>query len=156
MKIVNGDLFNAKESILMHQVNCLGVMGSGVAKTVKEYYPKCEQGYRQFIDEFEDVLGSCYVYNDKEDGKTILNVFGQDKCGNFGVFTDYKALKNGIIEGMNTLHEIGYPMPYNIAIPYLMSCDRGGGDWNEVQDMLEELERTYPVAFTAYDISYSH
>ena len=31
IKVVNGSLLDATEDILCHQVNCQGVMGSGVA-----------------------------------------------------------------------------------------------------------------------------
>ena len=30
-----GDLLNAKENIIAHQVNCKGVMGAGIAKLIK-------------------------------------------------------------------------------------------------------------------------
>lgn len=36
VKIVNGDLLHATEDIIGQQVNCQGVMGSGVAKLMKE------------------------------------------------------------------------------------------------------------------------
>lgn len=36
IKIIQGDLLEAKENIIAHQVNCKGVMGSGVAKQIKQ------------------------------------------------------------------------------------------------------------------------
>lgn len=33
MKIVDGDIFNCDADAILHQVNCQGVMGSGVAKS---------------------------------------------------------------------------------------------------------------------------
>lgn len=38
VKIVNGDLLDASEDIFGHQVNCQGVMGSGVALALRRKY----------------------------------------------------------------------------------------------------------------------
>ena len=35
IKIVNGDLLKADLSIIVHQTNCLGIMGAGIAKSIK-------------------------------------------------------------------------------------------------------------------------
>ncbi|WP_396136111.1 hypothetical protein [Brevibacillus brevis] len=40
VKIVNGDLLQATEDIIGHQVNCQCVMGSGVAKFEREIVRK--------------------------------------------------------------------------------------------------------------------
>ena len=39
------DLFESGADMICHQVNCMGVMGSGVAKQVKERYPKVFEEY---------------------------------------------------------------------------------------------------------------
>ncbi|WP_411668007.1 hypothetical protein [Bacillus subtilis] len=38
IKIIQGDLLEAKENIIAHQVNCKGVMGSGIALQIKKKY----------------------------------------------------------------------------------------------------------------------
>ena len=35
IEIVNGDLLKADLPIIAHQTNCLGVMGAGIAKSIK-------------------------------------------------------------------------------------------------------------------------
>ena len=160
MRIVNGNLFNATEPVIMHQVNCQGVMGSGVAKTVRELYPDCYNGYVQFIKDHGGDLGAfgqCYVYETND--KYILNVFGQLGFG-AGLQTNYLALTYGILNGLieiapkvqtqyNKLH------PLQVALPYRMSCDRGGGDWDLVVGILQMIEQIANIKFTAYDISNS-
>lgn len=39
IKVINGDLFTSKANFIVHQVNCQGVMGSGVAAQVAENFP---------------------------------------------------------------------------------------------------------------------
>lgn len=39
IKHVKADIFTTDCDIIVHQVNCYGVMGAGIAKQVKERYP---------------------------------------------------------------------------------------------------------------------
>lgn len=39
IKHIKGDIFQSSADVILHQVNCQGVMGSGVAKQVREKYP---------------------------------------------------------------------------------------------------------------------
>ena len=41
MEIIEGNLLEAPERIIVHQTNCMGVMGSGIAKQIKAKYPAC-------------------------------------------------------------------------------------------------------------------
>ncbi len=45
IKIIDGNLFDTKAKIIAHQVNCRGVMGSGVALQIKERYPYVYEMY---------------------------------------------------------------------------------------------------------------
>ena len=38
IQIVNGDLLKAEETYLVHQVNCCGVMGKGLALQIRNKY----------------------------------------------------------------------------------------------------------------------
>ena len=35
MRIVDGDILDIEKGIIVHQVNCQGVMGAGLAKQIK-------------------------------------------------------------------------------------------------------------------------
>ena len=41
-----GNILNAEESIICHQVNVDGVMGGGLAKQVANAYPNVEKEYK--------------------------------------------------------------------------------------------------------------
>ena len=49
IKIINGNLFDSKADFLVHQTNCQGVMGSGVAAQVAERYSHVETEYRKYL-----------------------------------------------------------------------------------------------------------
>ena len=38
IKIVKSNILDATEDIICHQTNCFGIMGSGLAKQIKEKY----------------------------------------------------------------------------------------------------------------------
>ena len=70
--IIDGDIFECNDDAILHQVNCQGVMGSGVAKQVRERYPYVYKQYRQLcenaIEEGISLLG------------TIQKCFKTDSC----------------------------------------------------------------------------
>ena len=59
-------------SILLHQVNCLGVMGAGFAIQVKSKFPKCYEEYRKMSS--KEMLGKTFMYH--QDNIMICNAFG--------------------------------------------------------------------------------
>lgn len=142
MEVVNGNIFDCDADVLLHQVNCRGVMGSGVAKQVKQKYPSVFKWYKLWCDECKDVasivgyqplLGKIQVcYANDEHPYAIVNMFAQDGYGRGRCFTDYDALRK-------CLRQVNFEFKgKKIAIPYKMSCDRGGGDWNMVMGIIEE------------------
>ena len=48
---VIGDLLEGDSKIIVHQVNCMGEMNSGVAKAIRNKYPEVfEQYYGNLLD----------------------------------------------------------------------------------------------------------
>lgn len=143
LKIIDGDIFESGADIIAHQVNCQGVMGSGVAKQVREKYPLVFRRYREQCEMFgSDLLGVCYLFCENDLATPIIaNLFAQDKFGYDGkCYTDYDALRNALSmlkTKINTYPGLSGVSP-KIAIPYLMGCHRGGGDWEIVSKMIEE------------------
>lgn len=143
--IVNGDIFESGAQMIAHQVNCQGVMGSGIAKQVKEKYPEVFKQYKNACDNAEkssDLLGYILPVNINQN-QQIINLFAQDRYGYNGKkYTDYDALQRCL----NTLNLLSIHNK-SIAIPYKMSCDRGGGDWEKVSKMIAETLSERDVTF---------
>lgn len=138
IKHIKCDIFESGADIICHQVNCQGVMGSGIAKQVKEKYPKVYEAYVSECKRHssEELLGGAQVVQ-LNNTICIANLFGQDKYGYDGkVYTDYKALENALFEVAvwATVND-----KTKIAIPYKLGCARGGGDWNIVYEMITRL-----------------
>lgn len=149
IRVVDGDIFNCDADAILHQVNCQGVMGSGVAKQVREKFPTVFKYYKARCDEdkrFKEQSGSVkssllglaqvcykedYPVDDIKDKQVIINLFAQDRYGYDGnCYTDYEALRK-CLKTVNKQFS-----GKRVAIPYLMACHRGGGDWKTVYQMI--------------------
>lgn len=149
MKHICGDIFLSGATAILHQVNCQGVMGSGVAKQVKEKYPIVFEQYKSWCDDPElkpSLLGRIQTVHIDDTGKhAIVNLFAQDKFGYDGnCYTDYEALKQCLTEVNKAFAGC------TVAIPYLMACHRGGGDWSVVSKMIEETLTDCDVTLYEY------
>lgn len=134
VKIINGDLFDSKANIIAHQVNCQGVMGSGVALQVKQKYPNVYEGYKRICN--GKMLGKIQLIPINSHKQMICNIFGQDSCGYDGrQYTSIEALSQCFRE----LAYFATKNKYTIAMPYGIGCVRGGADWNKVYQMIEDI-----------------
>lgn len=142
--IIEGNLFDTKANIICHQCNCQGKMGSGVAAEVKRRYPKVYEAYYQ--DYLDGKLQLGYVnFAEAKDGQTIANMCGQDKYGYDGKqYTHYDKLQE-CLDNVVAYAKENYDTCPTIAFPYLMSCHRGGGDWNVVYKMIEDTFKDFDV-----------
>ena len=149
IKIVQSNILNAPEDILAHQVNCIGVMGSGLAKQIKIKYPEVFKEYQKYINTYEYkslVLGNCQIVK-ATDEKYIANLFGQFGYGRKEQQTNYKALE----ESLFSLKVMAKDSHKSIAIPYGIGCGLGGGDWNIVYGIIEEVFGDYDVTIYKLD-----
>ena len=76
--IINGNLFDTEANYICHQVNCLGKMGSGIAKQIRERYPKVFKSYLEYAN--PSMLGTPQ-FVECDNNKFIVNMFAQEKYG---------------------------------------------------------------------------
>ena len=130
-------LIEGEVEFLMHCCNCRNNFGSGIAKEIRERIPSAYEAdtvhYRRATS---SILGSVST-----DG-SVLNLYGQDYFGrksslmndNFSRQLSYVALVEAMLEASKYV-----PKGSTIAVPYLMGCDRAGGDWSTVLNLMEEI-----------------
>ncbi|MED0951366.1 macro domain-containing protein [Bacillus mobilis] len=142
IKVVKGDLLQATEDIICHQVNCHGKMGKGLAEGIKHAFPEAFERYRALClqeNKGRHLLGTCQIIKSKD--KYIANIFGQHNYGKKGVFTEMDALQ----QAFYSLKMRAQKHNLSVAIPFKFGCGLAGGDWNEVFKLIEETFRDYPV-----------
>ena len=85
IKTVHGDVLAESNCVIAHCVNCLGVMGGGIARQIRAEYPEAYDVYRETLDNDLLVLGSVsYAYipaSESMGHKIIANAAGQEKTG---------------------------------------------------------------------------
>lgn len=133
VKIVSGNLLDATEDVICHQVNCQGVMGSGVAKAVKEKWPEVYEAYTLYCNDYVWNMTSPLGTTQYVDigNHTIANMFAQNLYGYDGDrYTSYDAFYR-CLEDIDNL-----PSWYSIAFPYKIASDRGGASWDVIYAMI--------------------
>ena len=126
MKVIKGNLLNQKEGIILHQVNCRGVMGAGIAKQIRSLYP---QHYIDYLNSPQQ-LGNIVITR-VSPTLTIVGLFAQDGYGRYKQYTDYNALAQ-------CLNKVAQLNVQPIYAPYKIGCGLGGGDWNIVKSLFEK------------------
>lgn len=137
IKIVTGDLMDANEDIIVHQVNCKGVMGSGVAKQIRATFPevfKEYQGHAHSHDS-DELLGTAQFVHSSSKNKIIANVFGQDSFG----ASRRRTFESALIWGLIKVKEFAEDNNMSIAMPYSIGCALGGGDWQTVYEGIQAV-----------------
>jgi len=161
--IMHGDLLETPFQFIAHQVNCMGVMGAGLAKQIAQRYPFIYAAYRDYCADWdfsEELLGKAFGVgcNDGHTGHIIYNLFGQYKYGRDKKYTNEAALEEAL---WRMIDDIRFEWSQQgdsgigqicIAIPYKIGCGLGGGNWEEVKAIFENIEKSHNVLFVAYDI----
>ena len=135
INVIDADIFTCKEDIIVHQTNCQGVMGHGIAKQVKKKYPEVFNGYYHYCKTTiaPELLGTALIC-ECNDGKYIANIFGQLNYGE-GLQTDYDMLEKGLKEVKQFADEHNL----TVAIPYKIGCGLANGDWSIVEQIIDKI-----------------
>lgn len=138
--------------ILCHQVNCMGRMGSGIAKAIKEKWPVVYKEYMEYcsprlIDpNFQKTMLGHMQMVSVGPGLVVCNMFGQFGFGQARIqYTNYDAVALAFEDLANVIADAADPNAYKIYVPYKMGCGLGGGDWTEYQAIIEKFIPTAKV-----------
>ena len=143
----DGDLTLSPCNVIAHQANCQKTMGSGIADTIRKKMPEAYQADLDFPYSSKERLGMCSYGKSTEHKKFIFNLYGQEFYGRLPkLYTNYSALRTAVEMMMQEIEKIEKKFPKFkavIGVPYKMGCDRAGGDWEIVEDILKETSDKY-------------
>ena len=133
-----GNVLDSDADVILHQVNCKGKMGAGLALQIKNRYPFVYKQYRSFCSKVEDsssLLGQVLIVPVSNE-QCIANLFAQDGYAHYGFttccLTDYDKLRQ-CLKTINKEYK-----GKRVALPYLLGCGLAGGDWSIVKEIIEE------------------
>ncbi len=155
LKFLHGDLFKDDAEALVNTVNCVGVMGKGVALKFKQLWPENYRKYKEVCERNELYPGKLLVV---EEGDMIN---GRKLLVNFPTKEHWKAKSKleYVEKGLDALvKEIQGSNIKSIAMPPL-GCGNGGLEWKEVRKIivqklsgLNDVDiRIYAPAYIAID-----
>lgn len=148
MKIqyVKGDLFATEVHYILHGCNSKGVMGSGVAKTVRARYPEayeqyavwCSRGFR---------LGTSLLVSCSD--KIIINAVTQQNYGKVAEQTGPNPIRYVSYDAVADIFaQLDQLIPnVTIAMP-MIGAALGGGSWDVISAIIEaECKTIQPVVY---------
>jgi O-acetyl-ADP-ribose deacetylase (regulator of RNase III)/uncharacterized protein YwgA len=132
-----GDLFESRAQTLVNTVNCVGVMGKGVAEQFKKRFPSMFADYKERTDRRAVRLGEPYLYEDPS-GARIINFPTKDHWRSTSRLAD---IERGLDYLAAHLAEWGVT---SLALPPL-GCGNGGLEWSEVGPLIYRKLKDVPI-----------
>lgn len=140
--VKTGDLLTSSSQTLVNTVNCVGVMGKGIALQFKNSYPEMFADYRLRCNRGEVSLGEPYIFKQLL-GPNIINFPTKDHWRSLARLED-------IIQGMRHLYrhyeEWGVT---SIAMPPL-GCGNGQLEWKAVGPVLYRMLEHFAIPVELY------
>jgi O-acetyl-ADP-ribose deacetylase (regulator of RNase III) len=127
-KALIGDLFESQAQTLVNTVNCVGVMGKGVALEFKKRFPAMFEDYVRRCERKGVRLGEPYLFRDAS-GRLIVNFPTKDHWRSPSRLQDIEA-------GLD--YFVGHAAEWGVtsmALPPL-GCGNGGLEWSEVGPLI--------------------
>lgn len=150
IKYVKGDavqaLVDGEVDFLIHCCNNQGVMGSGIAKQIKDKIPEAYTAYKKMFN-----ISSDYCMGKTSLGGKVINIIGQDsygygskRYGHYGYIAQGLASVSFEIHNYvdcydNTQADSYYNNEVKIGIPYRLASDRAGCDWCIILELIEGI-----------------
>lgn len=137
-----GDLFASDAQTIVNTVNCVGIMGKGIAAIFKKKYPDMFEEYKRRCDLKQVRLGEPYLHTDLV-GTSVVNFPTKNHWRASSRLVDIEA-------GLDyfTAHYKEWGIK-SIAFPPL-GCGNGGLDWTTVGPIMYQKLKTLNIPVEIY------
>jgi len=154
MKIIykHGDLMAAPEMFIIQGCNAQGVMGSGVAKLLRDADEKVFSDYRKVYEDQGLKVGDVIWVPSDKIGRTIVNAITQEFYGREPgtVYVSYDGLREAmrkINEHAKSVKSFEFSPPVHMALP-LIGAGLAQGKWSIISEIIEEEATNWqPVVY---------
>jgi Macro domain len=112
-KIISQSIFDSPANAYVNTINCIGVMGAGIALEFKKRYPTMFADYQEQCQKHAIRPGDCYVYYNKDCGHFLLGLAVKNDWRHWSTLewieSSIKSLKLVILE--NDIKVVNMPLP---------------------------------------------
>ena len=142
-----GNIFSSDKQTIVNTINCVGVMGKGVALGFRLRYPEMYEKYRELCKTRQIAVGKLWLYKQSREGLQWILNFPTKIHWKYPSKMEY--IEAGLQKFVDTYEEKGIT---SIAFP-LLGTHNGGLDKIEVLDMMHSyLEKcSIPIDIYEYD-----
>ena len=142
LRFVHGDIFLSTMHTITNPVNCVGVMGKGLAFEFKNRYPRHFTDYRKMCQEHKIAPGVPAVT--RADCRSILLFPTKDHWRNP---SELQFIEEGLKFIAEHYEEMGI---YSLALPKL-GAGLGGLKWADVKALIIKYLGNLPINIEVYE-----
>lgn len=139
VQIKSGDLLKEKSDAIVNTVNCVGVMGKGIALQFKQRWPSNFKEYEAASKRKEIKIGKMFIYDLGEWEKPQYIINFPTKVHWRGD-SKLEYIKDGLRDLVKQVKRLGIE---SISLPPL-GCGNGGLDWDDVRELIFAAFKDYP------------
>lgn len=146
-----GNIFSSQCQTIVNTVNCVGVMGAGIALAFKLRYPDMYCKYEKICQEKKLTLGKLWRYKDPQ------AIYGFEQVLSFPTKQHWKdpsqldGIKQGLEKFVNTYKQCGIT---SIAFP-ILGAGKGGLSEAEVLPIMEQYLSNCDITIEIWQFSAS-
>ena len=130
ISFVNGNMFNYPVSAYVNPVNCIGVMGKGLALAFKNKFPKSYVAYRIACRRGQIRLGKVWLH--QEGPKWVIHFPTKNHWRDSSRLHDVVSGLQSLVSEVESRPDIR-----SIALP-AVGCGLGGLSWESVKPEIEK------------------
>jgi len=151
IKYVEGDFFDYDTDIRINTVNCVGVMGAGVALAFKNKYPDMYREYVSVCKNNQIEPGKPHVWSSGDLFSKALTIINFPTKIHWRDNSEYEYIEKGLQWLQDYLQD---KQNISISLPAL-GCGHGGLDWSYVKKLIEKYLSNSPVEILVFEPSAS-
>jgi O-acetyl-ADP-ribose deacetylase (regulator of RNase III) len=139
IEITTGDILTADAEALVNTVNCVGIMGRGIALQFRKAFPQNFKSYEKACERKELQPGHMFVFRTGQltNPHYIINFPTKRHWKGKSQLAD---IESGLTALVAEIRQLGIR---SVAIPPL-GCGQGGLDWAEVRPRIEQALQAVP------------
>lgn len=159
LSIVKGDMFFSRMQTVTVSVNCVGIMGKGLASRAKYQFPDVYVAYQDFCRKRTLQMGKPHIYRREssfdyqlaDEPETLTNANSETQFLLFPTKRHWKERADiiGIEKGLEWLRDNYKKSIKSLAIPAL-GCGLGRLDWRDVGPLMCKYLTTLDIPTQIY------